>query len=73
MITRAEMEADLILTQGDVSRLGAIVLNLQSFIQNSGGEDRNYLKVDLMRYEAMLDEASSLELKIKHRLLESPK
>ena len=72
-MTLAEMNQDLVNTEGDIYRLRAIVANLCGFIQYSGGENRKHLRMDLFKYEAMLSEAEVLKGKIQEKIKRRPK
>ncbi len=66
-IPKEEMLQDLELTQRDISRLDSIIANLTLFIRDSGGENRGFLKIDLLKYEALRDDAWKLLTEITKR------
>lgn len=59
-----EIEADLAAAVRDISRLEAIVDNLNNFILDSAGEDRSGFKADLFKYEALMMQARNLRGRI---------
>lgn len=63
-----EMHTDLENTKADIARLVAICKNLESFIQNSGGEDRSFLKMNLLKYRGLLASADTLAGVIRSRI-----
>lgn len=64
-ITFDEAQSDLSHTQIDIQRLRSIVYNLEKFIYESGGENRSFLRGDLVKYEGLLKHAETLESKIQ--------
>ena len=64
-LTKAEVEADLNATELDIEALDRIVQNLRFFIQASHGEDRSAFRVDLLKYEALAEQARTLRTRIR--------
>lgn len=67
-VPKAEAEADLAATLRDVTRLSAIVDNLRLFIHDSAGENRSLYRMDLMRFEKLLDDGRNLETAIRQHV-----
>ncbi len=68
-LTREEMEADLAATDRDIQRLQQAYLALESFVTDSGGEDRSTVfKVELFKINALLQEAQALRPRIEAAL-----
>lgn len=67
-LTIAEVQYDLANTRRDFSRLNTIVENLKLFIKDSGGEDRSFLKPELMKFERLLVQAEQLMPQIENQL-----
>lgn len=65
---RADCQADLDATHDDIERLHAVVENLTRFIQEAHGEDRRTYRIDVMRFESLLNHAQKLALVIKAKL-----
>lgn len=65
---RHEIEYDLKCTEADIARCTAIVENMRLFMTDSGGENRAYLRTDLLRWQQMLDQAKDLLPKIQQAL-----
>lgn len=63
--TQEEGEKDLADTEKDINFLHNILVNLHSFQSNAQpGDDRKFVKLDVMRYQRLLDEARDLRTKI---------
>jgi hypothetical protein len=69
-ISKQEAQIDLEDTQRDVKRAKIIAGNIRLFITETGqtGEDRNYLRVDLLRWEGIVSQGLRLESKIQDYL-----
>lgn len=63
-----EMQHDKAATERDLERLRAIVSNLGLFMQDNGGEDRRYLAVRLLEFEALEDHANEILSLINARI-----
>lgn len=63
-VSLEEAKLDLLNTQRDYKCILSICENLETFITQSGGEDRSKYKLDLFRYKALLQQATELEIKI---------
>ncbi len=66
---RNEMQCDLAATERDIARLEAIVVNLREFMAEEP-LDRRYLRLSLMQWEKMRDDARELRTKISAKLAE---
>jgi hypothetical protein len=64
-ISIEEATKDLEYTRNDIRVLNTIISNLSDFIYNSGGEDRSSLKIDLYKYQSLLNQAKIIELRIQ--------
>lgn len=64
----SEMKHDLEATDRDLARLNLIVENLRLFIRDSDGEDRSFLKMNLLTFESLVAQAARLREKIANTL-----
>lgn len=72
-ISREEMLRDLEWTRQDCLRLDGIVTNLRLFIKDAGEEDRSSSRMDLYKYESLLNQAVRLRETITQRVNQSDK
>jgi hypothetical protein len=72
-IPLTEMIADLGTTERDIEALNAVVENLQRFTQDSHGEDRSVFRMDVFKYQALLNQATRLRHAIQSKIDEVTK
>lgn len=70
MIALEEMRNDLDDTNKDIERLQLIVDNLNLFMKESGNENRNFVKMDILRYSKMLRDGQELKQIIEQKINE---
>jgi hypothetical protein len=58
--TKAEAEKDLRDTDKDLARIHLVIENMELFIRDSDGENRDFLKADLFRWNGLRDQANRL-------------
>lgn len=68
MITLSEAKLDLANTVIDIHNLKKIVEGLKNFKTHSGGEDRFFLRMDLLKYENLQFDAFKLKQKIEAKI-----
>lgn len=72
-LTLEEVESDRVASAIDLELLQDVVEGIRGFISNGNrcGENRNFLKVDLLKWESMFAQASHLHERIlaKHKTL----
>jgi len=56
-LTKKQMKADLASTNRDIGRLQLIVRGIEGFMKDSGDEDRSSFRMDLFKYETLLEMA----------------
>lgn len=70
MITLPEAKIDLANVVIDIHNLTRIVEGLKNFKTRSRGEDRSFLRMDLMKYENLQFDAFKLKQKIEAKIKE---
>lgn len=68
MLTIPEVEKDLVDSQSDIESLAQIVSGLRLFISNPCGENREFLRKDLWKWESMQATAVALHGNIEAKL-----
>lgn len=66
--TLEDMQQDLAWTLADKERLSAIVENIRKFIEEPGAEIRTSFRVDLMKWESLLNQAKEFEGVIRYAM-----
>lgn len=63
-LTYEEVREDLLNTDNDIFFLGNIIDGMRKFMTHSGGEDRRFIRIDILKYENMLNTAKELRDRI---------
>ena len=65
-LTKAEIQKDLADSQTDIDNCRKAVEGISGFITHNGGEDRRFLRIDLVKWEGILSAGERV-----HKLIEA--